>query len=750
MLPIDGGTHLRDNFQKFLDNYLSAKRDQNRSVVDSIFLSLQQSAALLFGDYVSLTTRYGYAIGAWANVPWIAILDQNRPATIQAGEYIVFLFKKDMSGVYLTLNQGVSQIFNELKKSKGKSVLRERSLFFRNSLSEDDKIRLSERGFSLIDDIDLAPSGTGLDYEPGTIINKLYTSGSLPSEEEFVEDLRMMIDIYMKLPKVDQESYGDMKKASETKSPAYNPEKRYWIFQSNPQYYDIVGAINKYTTMYFTVSRYKAEIKQGDTVFLWASGEDAGIYAVAEVKSSPYDQEQLPLADEFYPMGRAEGHSRSVVDMNIEKILSPPLLKEQLTQIPELRELSVIKSPQGTNFAVTETQGKLIMNLINEIAEEPLVLKSFVLGKFIAALKESNLKFDDLFVLRFVASLMVKKFTILTGLSGSGKTKLATTFANWIAESAEQVCLVPVGADWTNREPLLGFSNALVTGSYVKPDTGVIDLLLRAKKDPKRPYFLILDEMNLSHVERYFADFLSAMESEEKILLHPDDPTDWNGSKVPASISLPKNLFIIGTVNVDETTYMFSPKVLDRAFVHEFRVSSEDMRGFLDNPIKADTSNINFKGAGMAMDFLEKANATYGDFDHSEELKSKISLFFDELKNLGSEFGYRTASEIYRYGAILSMFNEDETININNIIDASVVSKLLPKIHGSRRKLEQTLISIFKLCLTNAEGEEINDYVSRKKEIVGNNNVALPVSIDKIVRMHRQVIQDGFTSFSEA
>ena len=99
MLPNDGGTHLRDNFQTFLDNYLSAKRDQNRSVVDSIFLSLQQSAELLFGDYDNLITRYGYAIGAWANVPWIAILDQNRPATIQAGEYIVFLFKQDMRGV---------------------------------------------------------------------------------------------------------------------------------------------------------------------------------------------------------------------------------------------------------------------------------------------------------------------------------------------------------------------------------------------------------------------------------------------------------------------------------------------------------------------------------------------------------------------------------------------------------------------------------------------------------------------------
>ena len=81
--------------------------------------------------------------------------------------------------------------------------------------------------------------------------------------------------------------------------------------------------------------------------------------------------------------------------------------------------------------------------------------------------------------------------------------------------------MVSVGADWTSREPLLGYPNALQHDSYVKPENGVLDLLIEANKieNANKPFFLILDEMNMSYVERYFADFLSAMESHENISL---------------------------------------------------------------------------------------------------------------------------------------------------------------------------------------------------------------------------------------
>ena len=123
-----------------------------------------------------------------------------------------------------------------------------------------------------------------------------------------------------------------------------------------------------------------------------------------------------------------------------------------------------------------------------------------------------------------MSSLLTKPFVILTGLSGSGKTKLAQAFVQWICEDKKQYCIVPVGADWTNREPLLGYVNALNPEEYILPENGALQLIIEANNEENqyKPYFLILDEMNLSHVERYFADFLSVMESNEEIPLYAE------------------------------------------------------------------------------------------------------------------------------------------------------------------------------------------------------------------------------------
>jgi hypothetical protein len=99
--------------------------------------------------------------------------------------------------------------------------------------------------------------------------------------------------------------------------------------------------------------------------------------------------------------------------------------------------------------------------------------------------------------------------------------------------------IIPVGADWTNREPLFGYPDALVPGDYRLPAAGALQLIQRAVSDPQKPYFLILDEMNLSHVERYFADVLSAMESGMPIPLHEQrnyEARNWDG--IPHEILL--------------------------------------------------------------------------------------------------------------------------------------------------------------------------------------------------------------------
>jgi 5-methylcytosine-specific restriction protein B len=354
----------------------------------------------------------------------------------------------------------------------------------------------------------------------------------------------------------------------------------------------------------------------------------------------------------------------------------------------------------------------------------------------------SNLFFENKTITRFTTSLLTKPFVILTGLSGSGKTKLAQAFALWLCGSDEQYKIVPVGADWTNREPLLGFPNALESESYVKPDSGVLDLIIRAKQDESKPYFLILDEMNLSHVERYFADFLSTMESGEEILLHSGKDS-WND--VPPKIKLPKNLFIVGTVNIDETTYMFSPKVLDRSSVIEFRVTANEMDSYLKQPGKVDLEAIKGLGSAMEQSFVELAKNRDLEYGSQPDMNETLVSFFGELKNAGAEFGYRTASEICRFAAVAEALETNWTTD--EILDVVIMQKLLPKLHGSRKKLVPVLETLIKLCIKpDAKPEDFYQH----KEDEDSGNVLYPIALEKLQRMYRGLLDNGFTSYAEA
>lgn len=365
-------------------------------------------------------------------------------------------------------------------------------------------------------------------------------------------------------------------------------------------------------------------------------------------------------------------------------------------------------------------------------------------------LQNANLILPEALPYRFISSLITKPFVILTGLSGSGKTKLAEAFSIWITENKNQYCMVSVGADWTNREPLLGFPNALEQKSYIKPDCGSLDLILRASEDPDKPYFLILDEMNMSHVERYFADFLSAMESTDGDIAFHSGMDKWKadgGLPVPPSIKLPKNLFIIGTVNIDETTYMFSPKVLDRANVIEFRVSDDEMRKFFDKPSILNMEALRGQGSSMGVDFVKKA---YTSVKPVTDLKKPLMPFFENLQEAGAEFGYRTASEISRFISVyMDLIGKDATENekkdkmANIIIDTAIIQKLLPKVHGSRNKIEKILKDLARLCLVDTKKEPFQK--DEKYE-----DIKYRLSYEKLQRMHKRVISDGFTSYAEA
>lgn len=364
----------------------------------------------------------------------------------------------------------------------------------------------------------------------------------------------------------------------------------------------------------------------------------------------------------------------------------------------------------------------------------PTSTSFFDIDKVCSLISTTGLIYDDKLIKRYAASLMTKPFVILSGLAGSGKTQLSLAFAHVICEDInDQLCFTAVGADWTNREPLLGYPNALKSSEYIKPENGVLDIILRAKKNPKKPYFLVLDEMNLSYVERYFADFLSAMESDKDIALWSTTSGD-----VPTTIGLPSNLFITGTINVDETTYMFSPKVLDRANVIEFKVSNEDMDKYLDEAKTINKHAADGKAKYMAADFVHQAADKA--ISRDEDTKKHLIEFFKVLKAVNAEFGYRSASEIYRFIGHAKNLG----LTAEEAIDAAIVQKLLPKLHGSRKRVMPVLRQLWLLCQDGADKIEI------EAEGAEGAHLVFTLSADKILRMRNAAIDNGFTSFAEA
>ena len=305
---------------------------------------------------------------------------------------------------------------------------------------------------------------------------------------------------------------------------------------------------------------------------------------------------------------------------------------------------------------------------------------------------------------RYIHSLLAKPFVILSGNSGTGKTRIATRFAKYLEKKNDSgltnYLLIPVGADWTDNTKILGYYNPLAdngAGKYEKTD--VFKFIERAGANPEIPFFLILDEMNLSHVERYFSDFLSKMElldytkPEKKVYF---DITGYG------KLELPKNLFITGTVNIDETTYMFSPKVLDRANVIEFKPEMDDV---LNNLLSdASDGEQETADAGLAEGFMQLANEVRSGTIPSEVqpilegIKPILESFYKELEKCGFEFAYRTVKEIRLYAIAGYKTAEGEKPTAAEIADIQILQKILPKIHGNKKQIGNLLDELEKLC----------------------------------------------------
>lgn len=387
----------------------------------------------------------------------------------------------------------------------------------------------------------------------------------------------------------------------------------------------------------------------------------------------------------------------------------------------------------------------------------------------------------------FSKSLLTKPFLILTGPSGTGKTRGAV-------ELAKQVCgieahrLVAVGADWSDNRHVLGYLNPLETVTEeadtfpIYETTPILDLILHADANPDEPHVLILDEMNLSHVERYFADFLSAMELKDKtdaLKLHSAGMArSRTGAEIRGSIDFPSNLFVIGTVNIDETTYMFSPKVLDRANVIEIHTEKTAMENFLKDVKSDDTGEA---AKDYRISFLEAARVIQAEGENEHVPTLPISVRDAAAKHLmalfrimargRAEFGFRTGKEVKAYlrtahflagpepadraaWAKIPQNADEKNGHWIKALDAQILQKILPKLHGSRTRLAPLLGALATYCATGEEKYAMEHFpedgaIPKRglKDAGGAAPLKFPDSYKKLERMIEVLVEEQFVSF---
>jgi len=277
--------------------------------------------------------------------------------------------------------------------------------------------------------------------------------------------------------------------------------------------------------------------------------------------------------------------------------------------------------------------------------------------------------------------------------------------------------VVPVRPDWVDNRGLLGYLNP-ITGAYSM--TPFLSLLLDAQEEETRagkegrhphPFFVVLDEMNLARVEHYFSDFLSALESDEPIPLHGEkaieDGSAESGVPVPRKLRVPKNVFFTGTVNVDETTYMFSPKVLDRAFTIEF--DRVDLAGYTDGVARDESGDLDLSaGRDGALHFTPYEKPDRDDWlEFTRIARGRYARILLELHGILEEehrhFGYRVANEIARFVNLAREQSANGHESVKAAFDLALLQKVLPKFHGTQQELESLLERLFDFAVRGGE-----------------------------------------------
>ncbi|QWG32258.1 MrcB family domain-containing protein [Bacillus mycoides] len=418
---------------------------------------------------------------------------------------------------------------------------------------------------------------------------------------------------------------------------------------------------------------------------------------------------------------KAKGYSNSTaayIAYDVNEMPSETELVEDLEEMLRYYEGFIAYKEEGTKY-----------EMIYERKEVYLDQQS-IIDHVSSYIQSKGFFYEKKDLINFFLSLKTKPFVILSGISGTGKTKIVQWFAESLGATEEngQFTLIPVRPDWSDSSDLLGYVN--LQGEF--QERPLIKVLENADANPNRPYFVVLDEMNLARVEYYFSDFLSVIESRKwkdgKIVTSPVLPE----SITNKHITIPSNVYIIGTVNMDETTHPLSKKVLDRANTIEFNTVNLDYFNFLMDVEEKEAEIASNRS--LATEYLHLKEC----FKENEDLVRNISNILIEinktLESVGAQVGYRIRDEICFYMA----YNEQgKLLLFDEALDYQIYQKILPRLAGSDGRTEEVLKQLYVLCANEEYDSGNNDALYAK----------YPRSANKLSHMLRRFEYDGFTSF---
>ena len=369
----------------------------------------------------------------------------------------------------------------------------------------------------------------------------------------------------------------------------------------------------------------------------------------------------------------------------------------------------------------------------------------------------------------YIAAIKSKPFLLLAGISGTGKSRIVRELARacWDEDSEEFKAqkpknfeMIQVKPNWHDSSELIGYVSRVsgkaefVAGEFLK-------FIAKAWEDTDTPYFLCLDEMNLAPVEQYFAEYLSVIESRkshedgsvttDSILKKVDEEWYFNLTASltmnedirkkfnEEGICIPQNLIVIGTVNMDETTFSFSRKVLDRAMTIE--MNEVDLKAGLTN--LDGYENIGKLGTKELIGTAVKGADVYAENKGiCDKTLDYLEAVNKTLENTPFKVAYRTRNEFLLYVVNNLPYNKDEEGNeladeyvITRALDEVTNMKILSRIEGDDTKVTNDLLDNLKRVITEGLTKISNEFAVKES-----------VSLKKLDEMIRR-LASGYTSF---